>query len=71
MKLSALLSAITLGLLAVAAQSVEEKPGIMVVVDHFDSRETVDTKLMTGHSGYDLVLTSGQHLSRAISSGAL
>lgn len=94
MKLSALLSAISLGLLAAAAQAANEKPqvnlyiwgeymapdtlssfeeetGIKVVVDHFDSMETVDTKLMTGHSGYDLVLTSGQHLSRAISSGAL
>ncbi|MBF7731543.1 extracellular solute-binding protein [Pseudomonas sp. N040] len=51
--------------------SFEAKTGIKVVSDHFDSMETVDTKLMTGHSGYDLVLTSGQHLSRAISSGAL
>ena len=94
MKLSALLSAITLGLIAAGVHaateqpqvnlyiwgeymapdtlgSFEEKTGIKVVVDHFDSMETVDTKLMTGHSGYDLVLTSGQHLSRAISSGAL
>lgn len=51
--------------------SFEAKTGIHVVADHFDSMETADTKLLTGHSGYDLVLTSGQHLSRAISSGAL
>jgi putative spermidine/putrescine transport system substrate-binding protein/putrescine transport system substrate-binding protein len=49
----------------------EEKTGIYVVADHFDSLETVETKLLTGHSGYDLVLTAGQHLSRAIASGAL
>lgn len=49
----------------------EAKTGIKVVADHFDSLETVETKLLTGHSGYDLVLTSGQHLSRAIRSGAL
>lgn len=49
----------------------EAQTGIRVVVDHFDSLETVETKLLTGHSGYDLVLTSGQHLSRAIRSGAL
>ncbi len=42
-----------------------------MVVDHFDSLETVETKLLTGGSGYDLVLTAGQHLSRAIASGAL
>ncbi|MEK1905812.1 MAG: extracellular solute-binding protein, partial [Pseudomonas sp.] len=51
--------------------SFEEKTGIKVVVDHFDSLETVETKLLTGRSGYDLVLTAGQHLQRAISSGAL
>lgn len=51
--------------------SFEAKTGIRVVADHFDSLETVETKLMTGHSGYDLVLTAGQHLSRAIASGAL
>lgn len=49
----------------------EAKTGIRVVADHFDSLETVETKLLTGGSGYDLVLTAGQHLSRAIASGAL
>ncbi|MEO4047803.1 extracellular solute-binding protein [Pseudomonas sp. CAU 1711] len=51
--------------------SFERKTGIKVVVDHFDSLETVETKLLTGRSGYDLVLTAGQHLQRAIKSGAL
>ena len=49
----------------------EKKTGIKVVVDHFDSLETVETKLLTGRSGYDLVLTAGQHLQRAIQSGAV
>lgn len=49
----------------------ERRTGIKVVVDHFDSLETVETKLLTGHSGYDLVLTAGQHLQRAIKSGAV
>lgn len=49
----------------------EEQSGVRVVADHFDSLETVETKLLTGRSGYDLVLTAGQHLSRAIASGAL
>lgn len=51
--------------------SFEQQTGIRVVVDHFDSLETVETKLLTGRSGYDLVLTAGQHLQRAITSGAL
>ncbi|MGQ7958418.1 extracellular solute-binding protein [Pseudomonas sp. SP16.1] len=51
--------------------SFEARTGIRVVVDHFDSLETVETKLLTGRSGYDLVLTAGQHLQRAIQSGAL
>lgn len=51
--------------------SFEKKTGIKVVADHFDSLETVETKLLTGHSGYDLVLTAGQHLQRAIKSDAL
>ncbi len=51
--------------------SFEQKTGIKVVVDHFDSLETVETKLLTGRTGYDLVLTAGQHLQRAIQSGAL
>lgn len=51
--------------------SFEAKTGIKVVADHFDSLETVETKLLTGRSGYDLVLTAGQHLQRAIKSGAL
>ncbi|MGJ7547693.1 extracellular solute-binding protein [Pseudomonas alloputida] len=49
----------------------EKETGIRVVADHFDSLETAETKLLTGGSGYDVVLTAGQHLSRAIASGAL
>ena len=52
-------------------KNFEAKTGIRVVADHFDSLETVETKLLTGRSGYDLVLTAGQHLSRAIESGAI
>ncbi|CAK15014.1 extracellular solute-binding protein [Pseudomonas entomophila] len=49
----------------------ERQTGIRVVADHFDSLETAETKLLTGGSGYDVVLSAGQHLSRAIASGAL
>ncbi|MFE1815435.1 extracellular solute-binding protein [Metapseudomonas otitidis] len=49
----------------------QAETGIRVVADHFDSLEAMETKLLTGHSGYDLVLTAGQHLQRAIRSGAI
>ncbi|WP_249674202.1 extracellular solute-binding protein [Pseudomonas abieticivorans] len=49
----------------------EAETGIRVVEDHFDSLETMETKLLTGRSGYDLVLSAGQHLSRAIEAGAI
>ncbi|MGC1332296.1 MAG: extracellular solute-binding protein [Pseudomonas sp.] len=49
----------------------EAHTGIRVVEDHFDSLETMETKLLTGGSGYDLVLSAGQHLSRAIEAGAI
>lgn len=49
----------------------QKETGIRVVADHFDSLEAMETKLLTGHSGYDLVLTAGQHLQRAIRSGAI
>lgn len=49
----------------------EAETGIRVVEDHFDSLETMETKLLTGGSGYDLVLSAGQHLSRAIEAKAI
>lgn len=52
-------------------RNFEKETGIRVVADHFDSLETAETKLLTGGSGYDVVLSAGQHLSRAIASGAL
>src|SRR5690606_22662985 len=47
-------------------RNFERETGIRVVADHFDSLETAETKLLTGGSGYDVVLSAGQHLSRAI-----
>lgn len=34
----------------------EKATGIKVVYDTFDSYETVQAKLLTGHSGYDLIV---------------
>jgi putrescine transport system substrate-binding protein len=43
--------------------------GIKVIYDVFDSNEVLETKLLTGKSGYDLVVPSGQFLSRQIKAG--
>lgn len=37
----------------------EKETGIKVVYDTYDASETVDAKLMAGHSGYDVVLHAG------------
>ncbi len=40
--------------------------GIKVVYDTFDQMETVETKLVTGKSGYDLVVVTASFLPRHI-----
>src|ERR1043166_754936 len=42
---------------------------IKVNYDIFDSNETLETKLLTGKSGYDLVISSGYFLERQIRAG--
>ncbi|MBX7147343.1 MAG: polyamine ABC transporter substrate-binding protein [Alphaproteobacteria bacterium] len=44
--------------------------GIKVVYDVYDSNETLEAKLMTGKSGYDIVVPSGAYLGRQIKAGA-
>jgi putrescine transport system substrate-binding protein len=46
------------------------KTGIAVQYDVFDSADTVSTKMMTGNSGYDVVVTSGGFLVEQIQAGA-
>jgi putrescine transport system substrate-binding protein len=45
------------------------KTGIAVQYDVFDSAETVSTKMLTGSSGYDVVVTSGGFLVEQIQAG--
>ena len=47
-----------------------EKTGIKVVYDVFDSNEVLETKLLAGATGYDVVVPSGTFLSRQIQAGA-
>lgn len=47
----------------------QEKTGIRVVYDVFDSNELLETKLLSGGSGYDVVVPTGNFLSRQIQAG--
>lgn len=46
-----------------------KETGIKVVYDVFDSNEVVETKLLAGGSGYDIVVPTGPFLARQISAG--
>lgn len=46
-----------------------EKTGIKVVYDVYDNNDILEAKIMTGHSGYDLVVPSSYILSRDIPAG--
>jgi putrescine transport system substrate-binding protein len=46
-----------------------KETGIKVVYDVFDSNEVLETKLLAGGSGYDIVVPTGPFLSRQITAG--
>ena len=48
----------------------EEETGIKLVYDVFDSNELLETKMLAGGSGYDVVVPSGTFLQRQITAGA-
>jgi putrescine transport system substrate-binding protein len=48
----------------------EKETGIKVIYDVFDSNELLETKLLAGGSGYDIVVPTGPFLSRQIGAGA-
>jgi putrescine transport system substrate-binding protein len=47
----------------------ERETGIKVRYDVFDSNEVLETKLLTGHSGYDVVVPSAYFLERQVRAG--
>ena len=47
----------------------EKEYGIKVNYDVFDSNEVLETKLLAGHTGYDVVLPSASFLQRQIQAG--
>jgi putrescine transport system substrate-binding protein len=46
-----------------------KETGIKVVYDVFDANELLETKLLTGGSGYDVVVPTGPFLARQITAG--
>ncbi|TCD16593.1 polyamine ABC transporter substrate-binding protein [Oricola cellulosilytica] len=46
-----------------------KKTGIKVVYDVFDSNEILETKLLAGSTGYDIVVPTGTFLARQIQAG--
>ncbi len=50
-------------------QDFEKETGIKVVYDVFDSNDILETKLLAGGTGYDVVVPSGTFLSRQIQAG--
>lgn len=50
-------------------QEFTQKTGIRVVYDVFDSNEILETKLLAGGSGYDVVVPTGSFLARQIQAG--
>ena len=49
----------------------EKETGIKVVYDHYDSVEAIDSKLLAGNSGYDVVSHSSTQIARLIPAGIL
>jgi putrescine transport system substrate-binding protein len=48
----------------------EEETGLELVYDVFDSNEVLETKMLAGGSGYDVVVPTGSFLQRQIMAGA-
>src|SRR5882757_1844949 len=50
-------------------ESFTKETGIKVKYDTFDANETLETKLLAGKSGYDVVVSTGYFLERQIKAG--
>ncbi len=48
----------------------EEETKIKLIYDVFDSNDVLETKMLAGNSGYDVVVPSGTFLQRQIAAGA-
>ena len=50
--------------------SFEKATGVKVHVAYFENNETLEAKMLTGHSGFDVVFPTAPFLQRDLSSGA-
>jgi len=50
-------------------ENFQKETGIRVIYDVFDSNETLDGKLATGHSGYDVVVPTNHFLAKQVRAG--
>lgn len=50
-------------------EAFTKETGIKVVYDTFDSNDTLETKLLAGSTGYDIVVPTGTFLGRQIQAG--
>ncbi|MDP9065401.1 MAG: polyamine ABC transporter substrate-binding protein [Pseudomonadota bacterium] len=50
--------------------SFERQTGIKVRVSYFETNETLEARMLTGHSGFDVVVPTAPYLQRQIGSGA-
>ena len=51
-------------------EKFEQETGIDLIYDVFDSNEVLETKMLAGGSGYDVVVPTGTFLQRQIQAGA-
>jgi len=52
-----------------ALPDFEKQTGIKVNVAYFDTNETLETRLLAGHSGYDIVVPTASYFERQIKAG--
>ena len=50
-------------------EKFEKETGIKLIYDVFDSNEVLETKMLAGSSGYDVVVPTGDFLQRQIAAG--
>ncbi len=53
-----------------ALPDFEKQTGIKVNVAYFDANETLETRLLAGHSGFDIVVPTASYFERQIKAGA-
>lgn len=51
-------------------KNFEKETGIRVIYDVFDSNEVLEAKLLSGRSGYDIVVPSNHFLAKQVKAGA-